>query len=189
MGMNKNLDFLIERLSSLHRSLLRRAASQYHLQMVHLEILQYLSVCNRYSNTAQALSEYLGQTKGSISQSLKFLEDEGLVQREACITDRRVTRLFITDRARDMLGQVQEAIKNPGVPGQQDDVIASALQAALLAWQKQNHMRGFGLCHSCKHNVRIDSYSFRCGLTGEALNPVETGQICREHEDGEKTAL
>lgn len=50
-------------------------AAEEGLQLVHVEILQYLSVCNRYSDTTQTISEYLGQTKGSIFQSLGHLEE------------------------------------------------------------------------------------------------------------------
>ena len=72
--MLKNIDIWLERLSSLYKSQMRQAASVEGFQLVNLEIMQYLSLCNGYSNTAQALSEYLGQTKGSISQSLKIME-------------------------------------------------------------------------------------------------------------------
>ena len=44
------------------------------LEPVHLATLRYLCNCNRFSNTASAITEYLGQTKGTISQTLKVLE-------------------------------------------------------------------------------------------------------------------
>ncbi len=60
---------------------MRKFATEEGLQLVHVEILQYLSVCNRYSDTTQTISEYLGQTKGSISQSLSNLEENGYIKR------------------------------------------------------------------------------------------------------------
>lgn len=71
--MDHNIDMWIERISSLRSSLVRKAATAAGLQFIHAEILEYLGRCNRYSNTAQALTEYLGLTKGSVSQSLKLL--------------------------------------------------------------------------------------------------------------------
>ena len=48
----------IERLSAVHRNLMRQFANEEGLQLVHVEIMQYLSVSNRYSDTTQAISEY-----------------------------------------------------------------------------------------------------------------------------------
>ncbi len=51
------------------------------LQPVHWEALRYLSKANRFSQTAAALTAYLGLTKGTVSQSLKALEAKGLVRK------------------------------------------------------------------------------------------------------------
>ena len=61
---------LVERLGNLMRAKLRRVSAQMQLQPVHMQALLYLSQANRYSNTPQALTEYLGLTKGTVSQSL-----------------------------------------------------------------------------------------------------------------------
>ena len=86
----------LERLSAVHRNLMRRFANEEGLQLVHVEIMQYLSVSNRYSDTTQAISEYLGQTKGSISQSLGLLEDQGFVKRTQDKIDKRIFHLSLT---------------------------------------------------------------------------------------------
>ena len=65
---------LLERLAGLLRSESRKLLSEYGLQPVQFEALHYLSNCNRYSDTPMAVTEYLGQTKGSVSQTLKVLE-------------------------------------------------------------------------------------------------------------------
>src|SRR4029453_4211140 len=65
---------LVERLGNLMRTELRKAGSDEALQPVHLQALVYLSKANRYSNTPQALADYLGLTKGTVSQTLLLLD-------------------------------------------------------------------------------------------------------------------
>ena len=60
------------------RTELRKAGADEALQPVHLQALIYLARANRYSNTPQALAEYLGLTKGTVSQTLLLLDRQGL---------------------------------------------------------------------------------------------------------------
>ncbi len=169
----------LERLSSLHRSLMRKAANVEGLQLVHIEILQYLSICNRYSNTAQTVSEYLGQTKGSISQSLHFLAEEGLIKRVPCTKDGRVVRLYLTDKSQTALKRIQKTI----VPDFSDEEkVINAFKSILSSWQRHEGTKGFGQCQTCRFNENLGPNRFRCNLMDESLKKSETQQICREHE-------
>ncbi len=149
------------------------------MQVVHLEILRYLSICNRYSNTAQALSEYLGQTKGSISQSLKLLEKEQLITRKPSQKDKRVVRIFLTTKGEKSLNRMSVYLM-PKLDEQIDS--AGAIQALLKQWQIINDHSGFGQCLSCRFNKNLGNEEFECGLTGEPLSDVEVKMICKEHE-------
>nr|MBA3613554.1 MarR family transcriptional regulator [Nitrospirales bacterium] len=62
---------VLERLTNLQRMEARAFGLRYGLQPVQMEALTYLTQCNRYSNTPQAVAEYLGLTKGTVSQSLQ----------------------------------------------------------------------------------------------------------------------
>src|SRR5436305_9438981 len=84
---------LVERLGNLMRSELRKSGSDEALQPVHVQALVYLSKANRYSNTPQALADYLGLTKGTVSQTLLLLDRRGLIERFEDDIDRRVVRL------------------------------------------------------------------------------------------------
>ncbi|MCI0482724.1 MAG: MarR family transcriptional regulator, partial [Candidatus Dadabacteria bacterium] len=63
---------LIERLGNLLRAEERAAGAG--LLPVHVRMLSYLSVCNRYSDTPAAVTEFAGATKGTSSQSIAVLE-------------------------------------------------------------------------------------------------------------------
>jgi len=177
--MKKRAHIWLERLSSLRLSLLRQAATKVGLQAIHVEILEYLEKSNKYSNTGLALSEFLGVTKGSVSQSLKLLEEKGLVDRVPCVTDKRYSRLSLSKKGSDALTKVQKEI--PELPNMGDKVEQS-FRAVLLSWQTQNRSRTFGLCNTCKYNEQLDNGKYLCRLTNEALTRADTQKICREHE-------
>src|SRR5258708_13661518 len=79
---------LVERLGNLMRTELRKSGGDEALQPVHLQALIYLSKANRYSNTPQPLAEYLGLTKGTVSQTLLLLDRRGLIHQFEAHIDR-----------------------------------------------------------------------------------------------------
>lgn len=167
----------LERLSALHRNLMRKFATEEGLQLVHVEILQYLSVCNRYSDTTQSISEYLGQTKGSISQSLGHLEENSFIKRTQDKIDKRVFHLALTAKGHSVAQRMLDSINLDG-----SAELAPALKEMLTAIQKKNGLKSFGACHSCKFNQSPEKNSFVCGLTKEKLSVVDVQKICKEHE-------
>ncbi len=175
------LEAWLERLSALHRSVLRRAAADEGLSLVHVEVIQYLARCNRYSNTTQALSDYLGQTKGSISQSLSYLEGKRLVRRQQDTTDRRVYHLTLTAKG-EKLAERLSTLLALGEPPLQAQGAEEHLREALRRLQQQHGLKAFGLCRECRYNEPQSKSSFRCGLTGETLALVEASQICRDFD-------
>lgn len=176
--MKKGITPLIERLAALRRSAFRQAAAQLDIALIHAEILEYLSNCNRYSNTPLAVVEYLGQTKGSVSQSLKRMEERQLLTRTASPEDKRSIRLELTTSGKNAWLQIEAHLPDL-------DTDDSNLQAALTQILKKQlisrNNTGFSVCQSCKFNEKIDESHFNCGLTNERLTLDDTFKICREH--------
>jgi DNA-binding MarR family transcriptional regulator len=179
------LEDYLERLCNLLRARARGAGAEYGLLPVQLEALRYLSACNRYSDTPQAVADYLGQTKGSVSQTIKTLEAKGLVTKAQDRVDRRVVHLAVTDRAQEVLAAVlprrflQEAVAVLGDAAQ--DRLRDGLEALLRSLQRANSLRTFGPCHTCRYHRRTAG-GLQCALTGEQLNDDDRTRICREHE-------
>ncbi|MFN2812475.1 MarR family winged helix-turn-helix transcriptional regulator, partial [Escherichia coli] len=71
-----------------------------------LSALHYLARCNRYSDTPLGVTEYLGLTKGTVSQSLKVLEGRGLISKLPDARDRRSVHLRLTDAGRALIEAV-----------------------------------------------------------------------------------
>jgi len=176
--MQNNALIPLERLASLYKSNMRQAANEEGIQLVHVEVLQYLSICNQYSNTAQALSEYLGQTKGSISQSIKLMEKAGNIERKPCSKDKRVIKLHLTKSGSLCLRRVSKKMNS--FP--QDSETVLKLESILKEWQHKHSQQSFGQCGSCHYNIRLKSNRFRCGLTQEPLSSKDIKKICREHQ-------
>lgn len=176
---------LLERLGNLLRTEERAAGLPHGLQPVHLQALRYLQSCNRYSNTPAALTEYLGLTKGTVSQTLLLLEEKGLLRKEADREDRRVVHLLLTDAGRAVLDDAlpPELFKRAlaGLPGGSEALEAS-LTGLLRSLQAANAQRSFGACGTCKHFKREGPGRYRCGITQEPLSREDSQLLCREHE-------
>ena len=175
-----DIDIWLERLTTLRKNQMRQAAKSENLQLVHVEILQYLSIANQYSNTGQALSEYLGQTKGSISQSITLLEKQQYVTRHPSQKDKRVMCLSLTIRGKDCVDRMSKYWSLPPNNTLHDNL--ELLQSLLQQWQDKQGYQSFGQCQSCHHNSELNNGKFRCGLTGATLSAVDVKQICREQQ-------
>jgi len=177
---------LVEALGRVLEGELRERAAAEGLQLVHLRALEFLDRANRYSNTPRALAEWLGLTKGTVSQSLLLLQRHGLVERTRDPEDGRVVRLGLTGRGRALLTRARrgggawgEALE--AIPAQPGRVAAALLRQLLLGMQARRGRLTFGACRTCRHLRPQGPGSFRCGLTGEPLRPRDTLRICREH--------
>ncbi|EPJ55384.1 MAG: hypothetical protein OFPI_04040 [Osedax symbiont Rs2] len=185
MASTKIYDY-IERIAELQRSDSRRCTAKYGLQPVQLEVLHYLSICNQFSDTAKALTEYLGQTKGSVSQTLKVLENKGYLNKVADLDDGRITHLQVTDSARQLL---QKAIPSPQfnaastmLSEQKNIQIESSLRELLQALLGANNMKTFGVCCSCRYNVHRGGSDYYCQLLKLPLHEKAVELICKEHQ-------
>src|SRR5512138_738297 len=165
------------------RSELRKAGADESLQPVHLQALIYLSKANRYSNTPQALADYLGLTKGTVSQTLLLLDRRGLIERFEDDIDRRVVRLRLSSAGEQFLAESQPALAwqnaTRNISPNRIRNATSALREALMTLQEDNEGAAFGVCHSCAWNQKLSQRIYRCGQMGDRLSGPETRKICR----------
>ncbi|MCF7977819.1 MAG: MarR family winged helix-turn-helix transcriptional regulator [Chromatiaceae bacterium] len=179
------IDDTLERLCNLLRSEAWVASAKVGLQPIHLHTLRYLAVCNRYSDTPLAVAEFLGQTKGSVSQTLKLLAGKGLVAKQSDAADRRLVHLTPTPAALELLAQTKSELRISQAAADLDETACSALDAGLTgllrALQIAHGRRVFGVCSGCRFNER-HAGGYRCGLTGELLSGDDVTRICREYE-------
>ena len=173
---------LIERMSALIRSEERRRCTELGLQPVHLQVMDYLSRCNRYSDTPAALANYLGMTRGTVSQTLVLLEKKGYLKKTADENDKRMVHLTLLAEGDALMNKASpadlynqaSAIFNENI--NQENVFINALNAL----QKANKSQSFGLCKTCKYFTET-SVGFVCDLTKEQLSKGDSEKICQEH--------
>ena len=175
---------LIERISNLLRSEARKKYAALGLHPVHVQVLEYLATCNRFSDTPAAVADYLGLTKGTVSQSLQVLERKGYIEKSQDSQDGRVVHLALSligttllDELKplDVFAQAQHALST-----QHFTSIESALNSILTELQKANNAKSFGVCSSCVNFIQRDNHTL-CNLTQLALSPSDAKKICREH--------
>ncbi|MCB1740202.1 MAG: MarR family transcriptional regulator [Gammaproteobacteria bacterium] len=180
---------LLERLGSLLDGDRRSAGQQFGLLPVQLEALRYLARCNRFSDSPIAVSEYLGLTKGTVSQTLKAIEAKGFVSRKPDTQDRRVIHLKLTAKGRRALSKtvpsdlVKTSVKEFSDSNRKG--LVTGLERLLGAAQTAAGQRTFGACPTCTH-LQKGKQGSHCAYFDVALKADELNQICREHEPAKK---
>lgn len=175
---------LLERLTSLMRIWNRQHPLLAELQPIQVSALIYLARCNRYSNTPLAVSEYLGLTKGTVSQSLKALEAKGLIEKAQDPYDRRSVHLQLTGAAGELLAAIappEFLVTALAQMGEREHTLEALLGELLRQIQRNQDVPGFGLCRTCRFHQQRDGAPF-CGLTLEPLRQSDVELICREHQ-------
>jgi len=177
---------LLDRLALYQRSRQQSAG----LNPAQWEALRYLSRANRYSRSPTALTAFLGATKGTVSQTLLALERKRLLSRRPEPRDRRAVRVELTAGginrlASDPLVEVVTAAGRLAPDSQRS--LAQGLTELLMALQRDNGRRAFGICGTCRFFRRDGAADeaggpHRCGLTGEPLAQPEIELLCGEHQ-------
>lgn len=174
---------LVERLGRLARGLQHRGGTK----PVQWEVLRYLQRANRISRNPGALADFLGSTRGTVSQTLITLEKKGLLVRSPSRFDGRGMEVELTEAGRKLIAdnplrEIEAAAETlSGL-----DVLADSLSELLGELQKRNGYRAFGKCHSCddfetNHAAGDGDDPFRCGVTGVSLSELDSHQICFKH--------
>lgn len=176
---------LFERLCNLLRVEARALCNEYDMRPVQLEALEFLTRCNRYSDTPQAVTDFLGLTKGTVSQTLKVLEKKGLLRKQADFKDKRLVHLKPTEKGREL---VERAVPAAALSKGLDQLSSTDTQAAieslrvlLRSVQQANDMKTFAPCKTCRFNQKRESDYF-CELTQESLTAQDIELLCREHQ-------
>lgn len=154
------------------------------LQPVQWQALTYLGAANRFSRTPTALTAWLGQTKGSVSQTIMALEQKGLVSRRQDPDDQRVVRLELTDAARAMLGAPPPSIGASmlsRLSGDERDAFMALIARMLIGTIREQGGRPFGQCRTCRHfETTAEQGSCRCALLDVSLSDEDSRHICYE---------
>ena len=140
--------------------------------------LRYLSRANRFSRTVSAFADYHATTRGTASQTVKRLIEQGYLTRVPSTRDGRSIRLDVTRKGRGTLREdpLEPLVRSvDGIPSRTRADMTRRLERVLeqLAGERGGCL--FGTCPSCRH-LHVDSEA--CCLFDEPLEPEEREQIC-----------
>jgi DNA-binding MarR family transcriptional regulator len=176
---------LIDRLDRLTRS----GPNIEGLNPAQWEALRYLARANRFSRTPAALADYLGSTRGTVSQTLISLEQKGFVGRTQSTRDKRSIDLELTTQGETALEDdplLALAHDLAASAGQDIHNLVETLRAVLQRAVARNDGKAFGACHTCRHFQRgvgtSSSTPHRCGLLDEPLSETDSRSICVEQD-------
>lgn len=175
---------LVDRLSRIAHSLQFAEG----LNPAQWEALRFVARANRNSCSPGTLAEFMGSTKGTVSQTLKALESKGLIKRSRKAEDRRAVEISVTSAGlalvgKDPLGQIHDAL-SPCSETEQLGVVMG-LERLVGIVQKHQNIPEFGPCLGCTHYkpeacVETDEMGCRCGVSGELINAFELDRLCAD---------
>lgn len=167
---------LITRLARLDASETWVAA----LNPAQVAALDYLSRANRFSRAPSHVADYLGTTRGTMSQTLKALARKGYVSERRSDTDKRSISYELTEAGRALAaggGALVDAIE--ALPHEAQAYLGNGLSDLLAHQLRGNDGRRFGICKTCVHH-RVTQDGPYCALLLLDLLPDEPDQICHE---------
>lgn len=168
---------LLDRLSRLTREL------QFvdGLNPAQWEALRYIAQANQRSRSPTALADYLGATKGTVSQTLIALESKGLITRCKKTCDRRQVELCLTEAGEAMLAKDPMQTLERTAADMAEELgpeLVKGLSRLLHDLQTRHQITEFGVCQDCSLFCVQSGAMDQCGKNGEMIPAAEKTKIC-----------
>ena len=155
------------------------------LKPTQWEALRYLSKANRFSCTPTALTAYLGVTKGTVSQTINALERKGLLNKKAITSDKRLVKLVLTTKGKNMLKNdplTEISIAASKMTQSQQTSLKRGLKNLLVRTLNERQRKPFGACKTCKYFEKnsANGSPHHCKLLKVSLSIEDSEKICFE---------
>ena len=95
------------------------------------------------------MTKYLGNTKGTTSQSVNVLEEKGYVLKKKAEGDKRLVNLYLTEKAFGLLERLSSENSQKILDGENIEAAEDVLRSILRSIQISNKNRTFGVCRTC----------------------------------------
>jgi len=133
-----------------------------------------------------AVAEYLGLTKGTVSQSIKLLAERDYLERTPDEKDRRVQHLVLTQKGRlyaqDLNNDLQARLGGMETAGNYTRLLKTILGD--LTRQAQGRAPDdstFGTCRTCRFYRRGSEDGGSCAKTDHPVAEPDMDLLCRLH--------
>ncbi len=156
------------------------------LTLAQWAALRYFSRVNRFSRTVSAFAEFHGTTRGTVSQTIKSLVQNGYLTRKRSKTDGRSIDFTLPYKSKKLLAEDPfEAlvVAASTLSNSASHTVARSLERVLRKMAQQQGKRHFGMCPNCKYFQEDGCYTngksnYYCILLDEPLEEAETQQLC-----------
>lgn len=173
---------LVDRLSRIAHTI----QFSHGLNPAQWEALRFVARANRMSCSPGALADFMGCTKGTVSQTLKALECKGLIARQRVEGDRRAVRLTLTEDGQAALRNDPLTMLHDALDDYSDGeraALAAGMERLVGAVQAAQGLAEFGQCTDCTHYrpeecSETNSTGCRCAVSGELFSALEIDKIC-----------
>ncbi len=153
------------------------------LNPVQRSALEYLRDANRFSRSPSHVAEFLGTTRGTMSQTLKALLRKGFVEEVRSEIDKRSISYALTRVGSAVLDEEGIIALALTKLNDQDAVeLESGLHLALRQALKLNGGKSFGQCNTCRYHDTTTGAPY-CQLLSLRLSTDDGGKICVEHKE------
>ena len=165
------------------------AGSREGLTPAQWTALRFFSRANRFSRTVSAFAEFHSTTRGTASQTVKGLVQQGYLTRCRSERDARSSSLETTRKTLAVLEDdpLEDLAQAAGVVSERTRAtLAVHLTLVLGELAARRGRRYFGSCTSCAHleDAGFTGAEYFCGLVGEQLAATEIEQICVKFQPG-----
>jgi len=167
-----------------------KASAAWPLTPAQWTALRYFSRANRFSRTASAFSEFHATTRGTASQIIKSLVEEGYLERMPYPSDGRSSRLDVTPKAAEILTddpfhRLTRAADSLSATAWHN--LTRGLEQMLGQLAHELKKPAFGICVQCRHLYGNrcgprSQPSYSCTLFNEPLAETEIEKLCLNFE-------
>jgi DNA-binding MarR family transcriptional regulator len=148
--------------------------------------LRYFSRANRFSRTMSAFAEFHATTRGTASQTIKSLTQNGYLTRKRSKTDGRSAHYNLTYKSKKILSNdpFEALVAATGTLSNSEyRTVTRSLERMLCNLAQQQSKRLFGMCTNCKYFQKDDcclkgGSVYICTLMDEPIEEAETEQLC-----------
>ncbi len=141
--------------------------------------LRFFARANRFSRNVSGFADFHATTRGTASQTVKSLVEQGYLERTRSDKDGRSARFDLTPLADDKLAEdpMGDLVRAVGtLNARQKEQAAKSLQQIMISLARGRGGTMLGACTLCGHLQIGDT--FHCRLMQESLEASEFEQLC-----------
>lgn len=178
----------LERVSQVFRVLLWNESKTHSLSPIQVQTLIFLLYHTEEKRKVSYLAQEFNLAKATISDTIKVLEQKGLIRKERELTDTRSFVLHLTDKGRDVAVQTALFTKEIQIPvAVLADHDKENLYVSLIGIIRHLYSAGLitiqRMCSTCIHyrSEKEGTLHF-CRLLNKELHPTEFQVDCPDHQ-------